>query len=82
MKKITKRFMNDGLKTEVKELIAGEHKDAILAYGADCANKGVRIGLTAAAVCMTINKVAKYCIKRFNVRDGAVGAVIAKKIVK
>lgn len=82
MKKITKKFMNEELKAEVKELITGEHKDAVLAYGSECAIRGVQVGLTAAAVCMTINKLAKYCIKRMNVRDGVVAANIAKKVAK
>lgn len=77
-----KKFMNADHKAVIKELVAGEHKDAILAYGSDCANKGARIGLTAAAVCIAINKIAKYLVKRINVMDNNVASDIAKKMAK
>jgi hypothetical protein len=82
MKKITKKFMNEGLKAEVKELLAGEHKDAILAYGSDCALRGVRFGLIAAGVILVIDKFTKPFLKPINEFDSIAASKIAKKIVK
>lgn len=77
-----KKFMNNEQKAVIKELVNGEHKDAVLAYGSDCALRGVRVGLIAAGVIMAIDKFTKPFLKPVNEFDSIAASKIAKKIVK
>ena len=77
-----KKFMNKEQKAVIQELINGEHKDAVLAYGSDCALRGVRTGIIVAFAIMLIDKVTKPILKPINEFDCAAAVKIANKAVK
>ena len=76
------KFMNEEMQETITGLTGTEFKDAVLGYGAECANRGVWTGITAAAVAFGLYKLVAYGVKNINVFDNKVIGKIAEDVVK